>query len=235
MEIKPLPSVPVLDTQTDKSTRNAFSEAHTRINQLIKKVQSVAGTILPHKTTHATGGSDALTPADIGAAPSSHVGAALGAGVHPIPSGCVVQVVNDQTGAVATGTAIIPVDDTTPQKTEGTEWLTLTITPKGSGNFIYVDVILSASPAIANFITVALFKDSDSNAVASIPDYVNGGTWLTQLQIKYKMTAGSTSPITFKVRYGPRDSDTVTINGRLGSRLYGGTLLSSITITEVQA
>lgn len=72
MEIKPLPSVPVLDTGTDKSTRNAFGEAYGRVNQLIKKMQTMADAVLPHKATHATGGTDAIIPADIGAATADH-------------------------------------------------------------------------------------------------------------------------------------------------------------------
>ena len=36
-----------------------------------------------------------------------------------------LQIVNSQTGAVATGTTTIPFDDTIPQNTEGTEFLSV--------------------------------------------------------------------------------------------------------------
>ena len=46
------------------------------------------------------------------------------------------------------------------------------------------------------------------------------------------MVAGTTSETTFKVRFGGNASGTMTFNGRLGSRKYGGVFASSITITE---
>ena len=42
-----------------------------------------------------------------------------------VGSGSVVQTVSYQTGAVATGTTIIPIDDTIPQISEGNEYMTL--------------------------------------------------------------------------------------------------------------
>lgn len=68
MDIKPLPQAPILASDVDKTTRNAFTDVHSRVNQLIKRL----GTVLPHKDTHKTGGSDPLTPADIGAATTTH-------------------------------------------------------------------------------------------------------------------------------------------------------------------
>ena len=49
-----------------------------------------------------------------------------------LPAGSVLQVVQTQTGAVATTTVTIPFDDTIPQITEGAEFITLAITPKSS-------------------------------------------------------------------------------------------------------
>ncbi len=47
------------------------------------------------------------------------------------------------------------------------------------------------------------------------------------------MTAGTTTPTTFHVRAGGATGATVTVNGSSGSRLYGGAVTSSITITEI--
>jgi hypothetical protein len=51
------------------------------------------------------------------------------------------------------------------------------------------------------------------------------------------MTSGTVSATTFKVRAGIRSggSGTVTFNGTSGSRLFGGTIASSITVTEIKA
>ena len=56
-------------------------------------------------------------------------------------TGAVVQVVNTQTGAVATGTTIMPGDDTIPQITEGNEYLTRTITPTDAANTLLITVV----------------------------------------------------------------------------------------------
>lgn len=72
MAVKPLPQTPILAQAVDKTTRNAFTDVHSRVNQLIKWLGTVSQTVLPHKDTHKTGGSDPLTPADIGAATTTH-------------------------------------------------------------------------------------------------------------------------------------------------------------------
>jgi hypothetical protein len=54
-------------------------------------------------------------------------------------AGNVLQVVNVQTGAVATGTTTIAFDDTVPQSSEGTEFITLAITPTSSTSKLRID------------------------------------------------------------------------------------------------
>jgi hypothetical protein len=48
------------------------------------------------------------------------------------------------------------------------------------------------------------------------------------------MTAGTTSATTFKVRGGV-NAGTLTFNGEVGARLFGGVCASSITVTEIAA
>jgi hypothetical protein len=57
-------------------------------------------------------------------------------------AGDVVQVVNYQTGAVATGSNVNPItyDDSIPQNNEGDEYLSLTITPTSASNQILIFV-----------------------------------------------------------------------------------------------
>jgi hypothetical protein len=56
-----------------------------------------------------------------------------------LPAGSVLQVVNVQTGAVATGTSQTQNDDTIPQNTEGTEFITLAITPTSASSKLKID------------------------------------------------------------------------------------------------
>lgn len=143
----------------------------------------------------------------------------------------IAQVVNFQTGSVATGSTQIPGDDTIPQNTEGDQYLSLSITPKSATNTLDIISVLNASPAIATFVTAALFQDSTASALAAGAQHTPA-QFLGQITLRYRMTAGTTSPTTFKIRAGPSGATTLTVNGTVGARLLGGVLFSSITITE---
>lgn len=150
--------------------------------------------------------------------------------------GDVVQMVHASTGAVATGTTTIPLDDTIPQITEGTEFLTAAITPTNASNILQIDVVLSLSnSAGAGTMIAALFRDATANALACGAQVQANSGVLTQVRITHRVTAGSTAATTFRVRAGFSTAATVTLNGALGARLFGGVIVSSITITELRA
>ena len=145
----------------------------------------------------------------------------------------VVQIVNVQTGAMATGTTIVPLDDSIPQKTEGIEFMTLAITPKHASNKLKIEVNAILSYSADAVIATLLFQDSTANALASDMLWSLGtGTRNIASSFTHYMAAGTTSETTFKVRAGGDNAGTLTFNGRAGGRVYGGTLASSITITE---
>lgn len=161
-----------------------------------------------------------------------------GDGTWATPSGTskVVQMVKAETGAVATGTTTIPADDTVPQNTEGTEFMTLAVTPTSASNVLKIDVVAMMSCATASrTICVALFQDSTASALAVMAISLTASSAFGMLPISFThhMTAGTTSSTTFKVRAGVETSGTVTFNGSNGARFYGGVVASSITITEL--
>jgi hypothetical protein len=151
-------------------------------------------------------------------------------------AGNVIQVVNYQTGAVATGTTTIPVDDTIPQNTEGTEFMTLAITPTNASNKLLIQAVGTfACDTASRQLTMALFQDSTANALTSAGNFeATAGATNTQVLTHY-MTAGTTSSTTFKIRAGVQTSGTVTFNGAAAGRYYGGTYSSFIIITEIAA
>ncbi len=148
--------------------------------------------------------------------------------------GTVVQVVNTQTGAVATGTTTVPQNDTIPQNTDGTEFMTLAITPTNAANKLQIDVVMHISCLTGTRnIAVCLFQDSTAGALAVGEQAEANGGFVQNIKFTHYMTAGTTSSTTFKVRAGVETSGTVTFNGSNGNRQYGGVLASSITITEI--
>jgi len=145
-----------------------------------------------------------------------------------------LQVVNYQTAALMTGTTTIPLDDTIPQNTEGTEFMTLAITPKSATSNLRFSIVMYLTPngGINNLIG-ALFQDSTVNALTTAQVYGATANGSTPLVLNYSMTSGTTSSTTFKVRGGMQSATTITLNGMGSARYYGGTWFSSITITEV--
>ncbi len=130
-----------------------------------------------------------------------------------------------------TGSTTIPLDDTIPQNTEGTEFITCSITPKNAANILTIDVLLNFGSSASVVAIMALFQDSTASAIDA--------SWITisanteqQIRLRHKMAAGTTSATTFKVRLGPSTAATFTLNGAASSRYLGGVLSSSIHITE---
>lgn len=146
----------------------------------------------------------------------------------------VVQDVMEQDGAVATTTTTIPIDDTIPQSSEGAQFLAKSITPKHASNRLIIEVILHVGFTTSfNTATGALFKDSDTDALASCKlERTQNALGMKPLVLRYSRTAGGTSRIAFKFRAGPDVSTTMTVNGKSGSREHGGVLYSNIRIIE---
>jgi len=159
------------------------------------------------------------------------------ANLDAITANVVVQIVNTTVVTSTTGNTAMPLDDTAPpQNDEGTEFITLAITPTSSTNALRIQgkVNVATSTTSTNIIG-ALFQDSTANALDVDAQY-NGGAEnsIKTLVFDHYMTAGTTSATTFKIRVGDPSGGTITLNGRSGSRLFGGVMGSSITITEIK-
>lgn len=154
-----------------------------------------------------------------------------------VAAGAAVQLVYNETGALATGTTTIPADDTIPQSTEGDQYLSQTITPKSATDILVIEVValLTSSAATVDLIG-ALFQDSTANALAA--NFLRVVTTANRGQpfiLKHTMVAGTTSATTFKFRAGAGSAATISFNGTAGSRIFGGVAASSITVTEYKA
>jgi len=152
--------------------------------------------------------------------------------------GKIVQIVNVTDSTTATGTTLVPPDNTIPQNTEGTEFMTLAITPTNASNKLLIQVVIVGSLNITNNATMtALFQDSTANALAATMQAARQADVANTTAFNHYMTAGTTNATTFKVRAGPYFSGTYRFNGMASSaaQLFGGVSSSSITITEIEA
>lgn len=229
-----------LDSYSTKAVGNTISESHINdpqdaIEAIEEKVGTGAsGTIAQSASTNtALLGYGASTT---GFATISLANTFLVTGSLPttaLPVGSAFQIVNTQTGAVNTGTTVMPYDDSIPRNDEGDEYMTLAITPTSATNKLRIDVVFMGTTVNPRTLVVALFQDATANALAAIAETIaNSGT--NALKFTHYMTAGTASVTTFKVRAGLQSGgETLTFNGEGGNRKLGGVLASSITITEI--
>ena len=149
--------------------------------------------------------------------------------------GQVLQFVSVQSGAVATGTTLFPEDDTIPQSNEGNEYMTLAITPKSATSKMYITGQVFGSFGGSTRWGIALFKDSVANAASFTAVFTKDATSMDNGMIDYSEVSANTTERTYKIRAGGMGSSgTFTFNGQGGNRKFGGTILSTIHIIEIQ-
>ncbi|MBK8132473.1 MAG: hypothetical protein IPK48_06985 [Gammaproteobacteria bacterium] len=145
-----------------------------------------------------------------------------------------IQVRRNSTGAVATGTTMIPVDDTIPQNTEGTQFMTQDIIPKSAANYLVIQHTGEYANSTAGATTVvAIFQDSSANALAAHMVTEPAASYSIILAVKHAMVSGTASSTTFKIRVGAGSAGTITFNGAVGARYLGGVFASHLEITEI--
>ena len=151
-------------------------------------------------------------------------------------SGKVLQQVNTQTGAVNSGTTIFPEDDTIPQNTEGDEYMTLAITPKSATSTLMIEAQIFYSQSAGTRGGAGIYKDSGADALAFTSNFIKDATSMGNMTVMYSELSGNTTARTYKVRCGNiATAGTFTFNGQAGSRMFGGTVLSTIRIIEIEA
>jgi len=148
--------------------------------------------------------------------------------------GKVAQMVLAQSTTPASTTAIIPFDDTIPQNTEGAEYITATITPTNASSTLVIEFDAWGSAAQVTGLMLAIFRDNNANAIQSDIRVIVTGGYAFTTRIKATVTAGSTSPTTFKLRYGPSSTTTAYLLRTVAlASVFGGSSFANFTITEI--
>lgn len=182
---------------------------------------------IPQLTPLATPADDDLVPIeDVSAGATKHITR------KNLLKGAVVQEVLQPFNDIATGTTIIPKDNTIPQSGEGTEFMTLTYTPRSADSQLIIEVVVFASLSTADDLIAALFEDADTDAIAAGAEDGNADT---PRCIKFGATvpAGTDAARDYKVRIGGSAASTVSFNGASGARLFGAITKSYIKVTEI--
>lgn len=147
----------------------------------------------------------------------------------------IAQRVFTFSGALGTGTATIPWDDTIPQNTEGTQFQSQSFTPTNTSSTLVIEAVLQLATSVDNRVIAALFQSGSANAIAAAGHYMQTANGHCHIYLRAEMTAGTTSAITFTSRAGLGSAGTITFNGANAARIFGGVSASWIAITEYLA
>ena len=179
------------------------------------------------RTTASTGAIEEITVGN---------GLILSSGNLAVSGGVVQRVEGTPYKTYNSSSTAMPYDDTIPQNTEGSEWVTVTITPKSASNRLVIEAHIPViSGAASTALTAAIFQDSTANALSASTTRTNDSYGATHLDVKHEMAAGTTSATTFKLRAGSNDGSTMYVNGNNSARKYGGVAAIRISVTEYAA
>lgn len=126
----------------------------------------------------------------------------------------------------------IPIDDTIPQITEGSQILTATYTPKFNNSILLV--IVTGEIGIGGTgdnAGIALFNGAANAFASQLVQLVANQRLPFCIQGTY--SPGSTSAQTISCRIGAA-TQPVSINGNPGSRFFGGSSVATLTIHEIK-
>ena len=155
-------------------------------------------------------------------------------------TGDIIQRIDNLDSALATGGTAIPIDDTIPQQsTEGALFISQAITPKSTINLIKIEADLMLSMAATAEVAVALFQDSIENALSVMAADPRASGSVSTIKLEHVRIAdpssSTPSSITYKIHAGGNAGATVTFNGAVGGRYFGGAAGSILSVTEIQA
>lgn len=145
----------------------------------------------------------------------------------------LVQRVETKSSAVVSGTAQIPLDDTIPQVTEGTQFLAVTITPRSASSTLLVRANVYFSSVNNVVVTGAIHTASSADAIAAVGATI-GAAADGVLTIEHTFVAATVASIPVQLRLGGSGATTIHMNGSsAGARRFGGVAASILSVSEI--
>lgn len=152
-----------------------------------------------------------------------------------LSSGKVLQVVYSQELTTDSTTTLIPLDNSKPQGgTDGKEVLNLAITPTSASSTLKIDVVVNLGHSVAGARVAAfLWRDATADALACAMQEITTTTGFQTIAFTFFQESTNTDARTFRVSVGSNTDGTTHVNNSETANIYGNTLASSITITEM--
>jgi hypothetical protein len=134
-----------------------------------------------------------------------------------------------------TFTTIIPLDNTIPQSTEGTQILTSGVyTMRQSSNWLRIRAEATFSTGSGDEpVVLALFRSGTAGALRAAWASVAGNNYGKTIRLFYE-TIPNLSSLTLNLRAGIGVAGTIYLNGG-ATRFFGGVMRARMTIEEIGA
>ena len=143
------------------------------------------------------------------------------------------------TNADITGAgSVIPFDDTIPQNTEGTQIISVSITPKSTTNKLRcrfsAEIVTNTNSSV---VQAAMFRGGVANAIAASYAVITTAEFSVTLAFEHEFVPASTSAQTISVRVGPSSAvQVMRLNGNTAlGRRYGGAMGAWLVVEEIKA
>jgi hypothetical protein len=147
--------------------------------------------------------------------------------------GEILQLVTGDIAAATFTSTQIPLDNTTPLSTEGSQFFSVTFTPVSAFSRIVVEFPLTvASSTAARTVIIAVFRGT--TIIGSAVSYAASASVGYPLSFMKSFSPGSKAPITITGRCGLNSTGNTSIN-IAGASTLGGSAVSQYRIMEVRA
>lgn len=152
--------------------------------------------------------------------------------ISSLPSGSIIGHAYAEYNSSAAHTAIIPLDNTKPQVTEGDQILSLSIVPKVSGSKIRLRFRGQLQAVASTWSVVAAFLNGGLDAIDTYAVYIASGESGT-LTLESEFTPSGPTAQSVTVRVGPGTATTLYMNSYNNAAVFGGTMKSTLILEEI--
>jgi hypothetical protein len=133
--------------------------------------------------------------------------------------------------AVATGTTVIPLDDTSPLVTEGDQYMSITYTPRNAANTLKISFGLMLTATVAGTLVASVYLNGGGAAFYTAGQSITSSGQIRFMDGAFMINAGG-GLTSMTIRAGAQ-AGTTTFNGVAGGRLFGTDNKSFIHIEEI--
>lgn len=131
--------------------------------------------------------------------------------------------------------AIIPTDGSIPQITEGTQILSISITPKAVGNRFRIRFKgWGSTDAHPTNLVYAIFRDGQANAIDAGAAFVAAGGPQVSMSGEVEYTVSVVAPHVFSVRVGPSSTANAWLNGSAGNHQVSTAGGCTLVVEEIK-